>query len=444
MARRQTTIRYATASAVALVCFLLLGAVAQGQDLDELIDAVEAARAEHGLLLDAFEVDRAAFETLLDEIDALKDERDSANTLRADDDLREALRLAQRRAQLLNDQRRALTELTDRVGDLEAALMASVDDRLQELETSLSVLEPAQRRNAVVELNRLTELRNAYQHPLPPVPDVPWDEILAGLDEDVTPEELLATADELADEASNLERHLEDLEARIEALTRQTTLEDRARSAYSEATLFEEGVNTGERPQRSAGSSSDGGGDTSGQSTETEASATANRSQDDSTMGSAEPPDSAAEVSGGGSGEYDDDTMAPTAAPGEGYETGGSGPWDEQDGSGDNGSAGLADPDVGDHSRSPGAEGDGFDETPNLEPAIGTGPDVRGIGVATPDPLIHGSDIEGLTGRTGRSSDSGLDGLQDARDEVQRQLQELRRQRQLLLHRVEVLESEGF
>ena len=448
MARLQTTRRHATAGAVALVCFLLLAGGAHGQDLDQLVDAIEAARAEHGLLLDAFQGDRAEFDELLDEIDQLKDERDAANTMRADDDLRAALRRAQGRAEVLNDQRQALTELTSRVGDLEAALMASVNDRLQQLEASLATLDAEQRRDAVVELNRLTELRNAYQQPLPAVPDVPWDQILAGLDEDATPEELLATADELADQASSLQRHLEELEARIQELTRQTALEERARSAYSEATLFEEGVNTGARPERSSGSSSDGDGSSgsSGQSTGTTAGATANRSQDDSSTGAEPPSDASSEASGGG-GEYDDG-MAPSAVPGEGYD-GDPGTWnDEQEGggTGSGDTTGLAeqpDADASDHSRS-GDEGDGFNGSPDLEPAMGSTPDVRGIGVMNPDGVLHRPDVEDLSGGTNRSSASGLESLEEERDAVQQQLQELRRQRELLLHRAETLESEGF
>ena len=394
--------------------------------------------------MDAFEGDRAGFEALLDEIDDLKDEREDANAMAADSDLQAALRRARRSAELLNEQRRALTRFTAQVGDLEIALLASVNERMRELEASLAALDVDQRRSAVVELNRMTEIRNAYQHPLPAVPEVRLDEILAGLEEDVTPEDLLATADELDDNARRLERHLEELDARIEELTRQGVLQERARSAYSEASLFEEGVNTGARPERPADSRSDGGDDGDATSAGVETGSTADRTHGDAAVPAEPPADAQSGVSGSGTGR-DDDGMG-AAAPDSDYDSASEGYEDEAPGGENTGGGGaLADPsfDDGDHSRGT-DDPDGFTGTPDLETPISSSPALDVSVVPSVDPRILDAEVDELSGRSGRSNSSGLVGLERERDELRRQLQEIRRQRELLLRRAEALESIEF
>ncbi|MCA9561947.1 MAG: hypothetical protein KC561_00595 [Myxococcales bacterium] len=221
---------------------------AQG-DLSSLLSDLDSARQRHTQEVVAFEERRERFEALLVSIDVLKEEREGA-TVGTDSDLRELLRTARTQAENLSEQRDQIEALASRISILEQTALVQLEERQLTLEGEIRS-GAGDRAQLLVEAERLSALSASLVQPLEPMPEVPIDEILVGLSEDVTPEELLATADELEDNARRLEAYLDELDTRIEEASRRRELRVRAGELSAERNLFAESTSGG-RVQRSA------------------------------------------------------------------------------------------------------------------------------------------------------------------------------------------------
>lgn len=421
--------------ATVVLCVLsVMPSSASSQDLPELIVAVDAARSSHRELLAAFEQRRTQFDALLNEIDELKDEREDASTMTGDTALRDARWSARQMADRLEDEQGRLAELVDDVTQLEAQLIRQIDQQRRDLEGGLSAADAEGRAQALQELRDLTELRRQYETPLPQVPTVELGAILFGLEDDVTPEELLATADELFDNAQELEDYITELESRIGELEHRDELDERARRANAQSSLFEEGVNSGQRatPRPSSVSGS-------GEASETETTATNEGSEDQQSRSSQD----AAEPGGESNNTVtlsDDDAQATSPGTDEPTGTGGSfAEGEEPDSDGDGLANEVAPPtapnDPSDATRT------GTVDTPTpavidstvsgtVRPTVDSTILWTGTGTAEPEASVRG----------GRN----LNELRSDRDSSRTRLQELQRQRLLILERVEELERDDL
>jgi len=426
----------ARVASVVLCVLVSLPSLTSAQDLPDLIVAVDAARSSHRELLDAFEQRRADFDALLNEIDELKDERDDASTMAGDAALRDARWSARQMADRLEDDQARLADLVDGVTQLENDLITQIDEQRRALEAGLADADAAQRSQTLQHLRELTELRRQYETPLPQVPTVELGAILFGLEDDVTPEELLATADELFDNAQELEEYIAELESRISELEHRDELDERARRANAQSSLFEEGVNSGQRVTRPSTASATGDETENTETGEGTTDQQSRSSQD--TSGGSEANNNTAAVS---------DDHSPQAATPSADEPTATGNFSESeevdsDGAGD-GAAGLAN-----ESEPPVVPGDAADPTGTGSVDIPT-PEVIPSAVSgtvrpTPDSTILWTETGTAEPESSARGRRNLNELRSDRDSSRTRLQELQRQRLLILERVEELERDDL
>ena len=427
-----------------MACALVVAGLAVAQSpLDGVLSEIDAARAEHGLLLDSFDTERTQFDALLIHIDSLKEHGDDTSVA-AEERLQGALREAHEVAQSLQTRRDHLATLSQRIRALEESLVVEIDGQRRGLESRLGTLDAGERSAVLAELRGLTELRERYQQPLPAVPDVALDDILFGLDDFASPDELYAAADELEDNARRLETYLEEVEAHIREVERRNTLVERARSAQQDRALFDEGVNDGRRPSQasSSGASAANGQDSEATGSDTQGSSSRTS---DSVENNATVDGSANDDVGTGGGEAlaggtDAEVTSGAAAPGEsdGDDLGSASGGGFQDEAPEPADPGTAPPSV---------DGDGtndFSPEPDLAPSPSLSPRLTGVGTPTLDPGLTRVAPEGSDSIGGSGSDYDLENLEDDRERTRRQLEEIRRQHRMLLERAEELELEGF
>lgn len=427
--------------ALVVLCLLWLApAFAAAQSGSAELEAqIAQARAAYDMQRQGLEAERARFDAYLLEVDALKEQQADAGAMASNEAVRDALREAREMALELHARGETLRSLSDQIRRLESDLFAALDERQLRLEAALVDAAPGERAPLIEQLAALSETRARYLEPLAPLPQVELDEILLGLEEETTPEELQATADELADHERRLEEHLAELERHI----RQFELRERDRAFRSEASLFEEGQNTGRREERaSTDTSGEGGSRIDG----------SNDSATGGTQGETnEPPQS-----GGSDQEVptgDNGNEGEPATPGDGDPLDGAAEPGSLDGdSGFNGEGGRGD----DESPTTGGggvtnpdefnTGGGSVPDPGFEPPP-TPPSLIGVTTSVQDPtqLIWIGGDEGRPSDAERGTRSRLERLRQEREQTEDTLDEVREERQRLLDRVQRLElEEGF
>ncbi len=192
--------------ALATLLTLTLAATAVAQTADPA-GALQSAREEYAEVLGRFEQVRDSYDRQTAEIDVLKTQVATSPLVALE--LQRALRASQSTADellALDAQLSALTSQIDELGaDARAALLADIAS----LEAQLASASPSERPQLVAALNERTEMLGAWETPLPGYAPVPIEEILAQIVD--TPEELYATADELADPADRVQRQLAEI-----------------------------------------------------------------------------------------------------------------------------------------------------------------------------------------------------------------------------------------
>ena len=404
---------------VAMLCLFLVAsgsAFAQSGPAAPLIEQLEQERAVYVQQVADFEVQRGDFETFLAELDRLKALREASSSVADDRAVREALRRAREMAIELQRRSRVLRDLSSRLTDLESRLFGQLESRLAELEASLAQTSPGQRRAVLDELTALAELRGRYLQPLAPVPDIELEAILIGLEEETAPEELENTADELTDHERRLVEHLQELERHID----QLELREQDRRLRADVSLFEEGTSTARRAARSEG----------GGLTET--------SESERDSGSGEVPASI------DSPEASDDVNADGGmAPQDGRETADDFLGDVGAGSDPTAAPGGDDLLGSEEPNRAIDDGDqeGFGEPQNdFEPESSV-PSLIGVARQSEDPTLLWLEESRSEEPVGRSTRGRLERLERERQDTERALDEVRRQRQQLLQRAEELEA---
>lgn len=131
--------------------------------------------------------------------------------------------------------------IDNRLAGHRSTLVGGIDERLGELERSLSSAAPAKRGRIVTELNSLRKRRAAYTTPLPAAPSARDVDSALRLAEDAAhPDELMAAADELQDTEDQLRKRLSAIESKLGELREARALARRARSFSREEKFFEE------------------------------------------------------------------------------------------------------------------------------------------------------------------------------------------------------------
>jgi chaperonin cofactor prefoldin len=430
---------------LALTMIAALPVLAQ-DELDQITYRIDDLRTQHALMMESFGHDHSAFSGLNALIDRLKEERDNATVFQSGAELQQAQRVAREAAIALHAQQELLRGLTGQIEALAADLSNTVSSRIAEIERSLSGADADTRMSLISELNRLNPLRDAYQVELPEVPQVDFGAILVGLDDDVTPEELRATAEELEDNERALQDSLGVIEARIQQIQQQVDLQERHDVVLSEAGLFEEQQNSGQgtRPvaARASITGGRGGEDAEARSAGGTEEAGTGPTENEGTpsLGVQGETESGGVASDGGGSDPDQDGQ-------NGFTGTGTDSSDEDFGAQESDDASEP-PEIPEEPSTSGGS-DGVPEPPDAftapEPTIGTSPPPSaGIERGT-DPVLlleTGSDD---AGDSGRNLNSRLGELQQEQESIERQLNELRRHRRDILERADELDAEeGF
>lgn len=440
MATTTTSQHLAHIGLVICVVFGMIGAASAQDDLQSLMDEIETGRLEHETLMADFEDYRQQFDTLLFEIDTLKEQRDDASTMTSDADLREALRQAQAVAQVLSVRRDQLSTLSNSIVELESELLSEIDQHIETAEETLRDSEGEARTEAVSSLFYWSELRNEYLRPIPEVPSVALDEILAGLEDELgaTPEELLATADELEDNELRLAEHLGVIEERLADLERQLTLQNRAAELRREASLFEEGVSSG-RPAnpRNTDSNTSTSADQEEENSGEETSASRNPTEDSMGGGVDGDGQTAGAIS---SDEVHEDASEPEAENTDTPDYSDPPPEDSRDGEADDDTSYWGDDGLN-SAMEPGPGAPAMDASTG-DPTLSLTPSLTSIGGVDQDPVIFwlGED-EVEANVSDNSVRSRIESLEGERERVQETLDDLREHREDLIQRAEELEE---
>jgi len=402
--------------------------------LDALIGQVADLRAEHTQLMDAFGDEQRTFSGLIDDVESLRRARTEAGELAGSDALQSALRDANSAAANLSARSDELRALADRIAALESELVARITEQIAALEQGIGGVSPDELDAVVARLSSLSALRATYQRPVPEAPVVQMDAILYGMQMDVSVEELEATADELADNERRIQEFLEELDAHIREMEQQEQLRRRTGLARSDASLFEEGVNSGRR-------------ESSGRSTQTGSTA---RSQAGDGNETASPADPAVNVDGAGAeratvendsdgasgGGSANDTQTADTAPAPGFSEG-SEPEAPMGVGGDDGGG-----DTLSGSSDPTDEVEGGATFDGPEPTLGT-PTFDGINLGAPIDEHLQLNVDSEVVEEEEVGGSRLDQLRRQRQRANLTLEEIRRQRQQVLERANELEESG-
>lgn len=206
------------------------------QSWEELEYAVVNAELGYQNLLDQLDAERVFFEQQADEIDDLKENFDNSTvaTLMLQTALRELNAMANelmRMQEQTNEAREDLLDLRDQ-------LRSSITAEIRSNEAALLHASPAEQMAIIQTLNELSAQLTDTQEPLASLPSVPFDEILAEMEED--PDELYATADELLDNAARIERQLAIVDQHIEEQNTRRRLSQRSHAYAQEEAFFEE------------------------------------------------------------------------------------------------------------------------------------------------------------------------------------------------------------
>ncbi|MBN1944252.1 MAG: hypothetical protein JW797_01195 [Bradymonadales bacterium] len=397
--------------------------------MEEIIARIEGARAQHQGQLEELRAGQAQFERLLAQIDELKEQREESSALASDEQLREALRNGREVARQLQQENEALRQLADRIAQAEQELLSAIDNRILEVEQQLRQVEPERRSQLLSDLIILSQLRESYDRPLPEVWTVNLEEILIGVEEETSPDEIIATVEELDDNERMLLAHLAELDEHIRTLERQAALQQTTRGFQLESSLFEEQVSSGRRVERTP-SGSDATAATGG-----EGSSAQDEGHDDNPAAPQTATGGEDRESGGTNTEPASGLCSDSSCATEGY----------SDGVG--GEDGVPMPGEDDSDTiggDPSSTNNDQDWNDGLTPEqnVPSSPTLTGVGATDRDPVLFWLGEVDVDGDSGVGLQGRLGQLRRQRQESQQTLIELRERREQLMERALQLEQE--
>lgn len=235
---------------VALWLTLACGVAVAGP-LEDAVSQLAAAEATTASLVAERHTLEAEHRVLTSRVEDLK----AAGSLVDDYALRDALRAARASAETLNALSEQIRSQREREAELRRQVVVQYDALIAALERKLIAVSPSEQVEVIASLEALQlareDFRRAFSVALDPFEPIAMPDLdrLDGSD----PEELMAAADELADNEEKLRGRLGELESRIEALERRRRLVAFAEDSADEADLFgEEARTTRVRSSRSS------------------------------------------------------------------------------------------------------------------------------------------------------------------------------------------------
>jgi hypothetical protein len=372
---------------------------AAAQDRAAAVDMATAGAAEAEALQQQLDASWAELNTLVSRIDALKSTGDleGPNAVL----LQQLLQQADARVAEMEALDARARQAASSAAEAARAALAEIRAERAQIERELEDgwLPTASQQQTLI---RLDVLEEQFETPIATRPALQLDAIRANLT--LTPEELRATADEIADEAARVERDLAELEERVEAAERRDRLQQRARDMAFDEAFFDDNASR-RAPNRTS-----------------QAGVLGDAQRVEATRGDANAPVF-------GSDDQPTSEGAPELAPGDDAEAGGGGgiPSD-----GDNALGGFGDdapPDVS-----------GTED--RFSPPTVLNPDAMPGALPPADPTLLRNDAAGAGTGAGRRGRGSAAQLRAERDALETQLRALQGARESLLQDVEALERD--
>ncbi len=216
------------------------GAALQNSDMSTAQRQVDEVTQERVRLLERLQGLEDQYRALVLKIEKVKSEG-ALRTIGGRLELQNLLTKSKAIADELDGLQSRARALDNQLAGHRSTLVGGIDQRLSQLERSLSSASPTSRRAIVAELNDLRKRRAAYTKPLPQAPSSRDVDSALRLAEDAAhPDELMAAADEIQDTEDQLRKRLAAIEGKLAELHEARALARRARSFSREEKFFEE------------------------------------------------------------------------------------------------------------------------------------------------------------------------------------------------------------